>query len=285
MNVTLRPGTSADAKQCGRIEYEAFKAVADQHNFPPNFPSVEIATERVTRLLAHPGFYVVVAELDGKVVGCNFLDERSSIAGIGPIAVDPATMNSTIGRQLMQTVMDRATTHRFPGMRLVQIAWHYRSLALYTKLGFDTRETLSALQGKPLALHIPGHEVRPAREADLSVCNEICVRIHGHDRGGELLDAIRQSTATVVERRGRITGYATGIGWFHHALGETNEDVEALIGAASAFVGPGFLIPSRNGELFRWCLHHDLRVVDQATLMTIGLYNEPAGMYLPSILY
>jgi predicted N-acetyltransferase YhbS len=285
MNVTLRPGTRADAKECGRIEYEAFKAVADQHNFPPNFPSVEVATERVTRLLAHPGFYAVVAELDGKVVGCNFLDERSSIAGIGPIAVDPATMNSTIGRQLMQTVMDRATTRRFPGMRLVQIAWHHRSLALYTKLGFDTRETLSALQGKPLALHIPGHEVRPAREADLSVCNEICVRNHGHDRGGELLDAIRQSTATVVERRGRITGYATGIGWFHHAIGETNEDVEALIGAASAFVGPGFLIPSRNGELFRWCLHHDLRVVDQATLMTIGLYNEPDGRYLPSILY
>jgi len=246
---------------------------------------VEVATEIVTLLLAHPGFYAVVAELDGKVVGCNFLDERSSIAGIGPVAVDPAVMNSTIGRQLMQAVMNRATERRFPGMRLVQIAWHYRSLALYTKLGFDTRETLSAMQGKPLALHMPGYEVRPAREADLSACKDLCGRIHGHDRGGELLDAIRQRTATVVERLGRLTGYATGIGWFHHALGETNEDVEALIGAASAFVGPGFLVPSRNSELFRSCLRRDLRVVAQATLMTIGLYNEPAGRYLPSILY
>lgn len=285
MNVTLRPGTRADAQECGRIEYEAFKAVADQHNFPPNFPSVEVATERVTRLLAHPGFYSVVAEVDGKVVGCNFLDERSAIAGIGPIAVDPAVMNSTLGRQLMQAVMARATTRRCPGLRLVQIAWHSRSLALYTKLGFDTRETLSALQGKPLALHLPGYAVRPAREADLSGCNALCVRIHGHDRGGELLDAMRQSTAAVVERLGRITGYATGIGWFHHAIGETNEDMEALIGAAPAFVGPGFLVPARNGELFRWCLRHELRVVDQATLMTSGLYNEPAGTYLPSILY
>ena len=27
------------------------------------------------------------------------------------------------------------------------------------------------------------------------------------------------------------------------------------------------------------------RPVNQATLMTTGLYNEPAGAYLPSILY
>ncbi|MGI8422716.1 MAG: hypothetical protein ACR2NO_01125 [Chloroflexota bacterium] len=41
-------------------------------------------------------------------------------------------MNRTIGRLLMQAVMDRAVQRSFSGMRLVQIAWHYRSLALYT---------------------------------------------------------------------------------------------------------------------------------------------------------
>jgi hypothetical protein len=185
----------------------------------------------------------------------------------------------------MQAVMERATERRFPGVRLVQIAWHYRSLALYTKLGFDTRETLSAMQGTPLALRIPGYDVRPARAEDLAACNQLCLRVHGHDRGGDLLDAIRQSTANVVERQGRITGYSTGIGWFHHAVAETNDDLKALIGVAPTFLGPGFLVPSRNGELFRWCLSQGLRVVAQATLMTMGLYNEPAGVYLPSVLY
>lgn len=285
MELRLRSGTPADARDCGRILYEAFKSIADQHNFPPDFPSVEAATEIGTMLLSHPGFYSVVAELDGKVVGSNFLDERSAIAGIGPVSVDPPMMNGAIGRQLMQAVMERATHRRFPGVRLVQVAWHYRSLSLYTKLGFDTRETLSAMQGKPLVINIPGYDVRPAREEDLSACNHLCLRVHGHDRGGELLDAIRQGTATVVERLGRITGYATGIGWFHHAVAETNHDVQALIGAAPAFLGPGFLVPSRNGELFRWCLSQGLRVVAQTTLMTMGPYNEPAGAYLPSILY
>lgn len=40
-----------------------------------------------------------------------------------------------------------------------------------------------------------------------------------------------------------------------------------------------------DGALFQWCLEHDLQVVQPMTLMTVGLYNEPAGAYLPSILY
>jgi hypothetical protein len=35
----------------------------------------------------------------------------------------------------------------------------------------------------------------------------------------------------------------------------------------------------------RWCLDRGLRIAAQANLMTTGLYNEPAGAYLPSILY
>jgi len=285
MNVKLRLGTSEDARECGRIAYEAFRSITDQHNFPPDIPSAEVATAVLSIALSHPGFYSVVAELDGRIVGSNFLDERSTIAGIGPVSVDPVVMNATIGRQLMQAVLDRATERRFPGVRLVQLAWHYRSLALYTKLGFDTRETLSAMQGTPLALRIPGYDVRPACDEDLSACNQLCQRVHGHDRGGELGDALRQGSASVVERLGRITGYSTGIGWANHAVAETNDDLKALIGAATVFLGPGFLVPSRNSEVFRWCLSQGLRISTQATLMTIGLYNEPAGAYLPSILY
>jgi predicted N-acetyltransferase YhbS len=285
MNLKLTPGSPVDAKECGRIQYEAFKSIAAQHNFPADFPSVEIATDLVTMLLSHLRFHSVVAELDGRTVGCNFLDERSAIAGIGPVSVDPPVMNSTIGRQLMQAVMNRAAERHFQGVRLLQIAWHYRSLALYAKLGFEIREPVTGLQGPPRHLRIPGYEVRTTRQADLVACNQLCFRVHGHDRAGELADAVRDGTANVVERLGRITGYSTAIGWFHHAIGETNDDLKALIGAAPAFLGPAFLLPSRNGELFRWCLANNLRVVAQATLMTIGLYNEPAGPYLPSILY
>jgi len=239
----------------------------------------------VTSLISNPGFYSVLAEVDGTIAGSNFMDERNPIAGIGPISVDPALQNQSIGRRLMENVLERAGARNFAGVRLVQTAYHNRSLCLYTKLGFDTREPLSVMQGKPLNLRMAGYDVRSAKEADLEACNRLCVRVHGHHRGGELLDAIRSGGATVVERLGRITGYATAIAFFGHMVGESIDDVRALIGAAPMLMGPGILVPTRNGELFRWCLANGLRLVQQMTLMTIGLYNEPSGAYLPSIHY
>ena len=146
-------------------------------------------------------------------------------------------------------------------------------------------EPLSVMQGAPLNLKIPGYEVRPAKETELSACNVLCWRVHGVDRGAELADAIAQGTAMVIEQSDQITGYATEIGYFAHAVGESNGDLKALIGAAPAFSGPGFLLPTRNGDVLRWCLGQGLRHLKQQTLMTIGLYNEPTSAYLPSILY
>jgi predicted N-acetyltransferase YhbS len=285
MIAILRPGTPADAAPCGAICFEAFKSIASEHNFPWDFPSAEVATGVIKTLLGHAGFYSVVAECDGKVVGSNFLDERGPIAGIGPITVDPVSQNQSVGRRLMRDVVERCEWRGVPGVRLLQSAYHNRSLCLYTKLGFETRETVSKLDGEPLNIRYPGYVVRPATKADTPVCNALCRRVHGHHRGGELDDAIEQGSARVVEHLGEITAYCTDIAFFAYAVAETNQGLKALIGAASAFPGGGFLVPTRNGELFRWCLQKGLRLVHQLTLMTIGLYNEPAGPYLPSVLY
>jgi GNAT superfamily N-acetyltransferase len=274
-----------DAATCGRICYEAFAAIADRHVFPPDFPSVDAATAITSGMIRHPGFFGIVAEHEGKVVGSNFLDERSTILGVGPISVEPPSQDRQIGRALMNAVLDRSAARGASGVRLVQVAYHTRSMSLYAKLGFDIREPLAAVQGNPLTLQIPGYAVRPATEPDLAACNALCIRVHGHDRNGELVDAIAQGSAKVVERQGRISGYTTGVGHFSHSVAETNDDLAALIGAAEEFSGLGFLVPLRNTELLRWCLRHDLQVVYMANLMSIGLYQEPRGAFLPSILY
>jgi predicted N-acetyltransferase YhbS len=285
MEVKVRPGTPADAEICGRICYDAFKMISEVHGFVPDFPSPEVAIDVLAKILANPQFYSVVAEVDGRIVGSNFLDERNTIAGVGPITVDPSAQNSTIGRRLMNAVHERAADRHFAGVRLIQAGFHTRSLSLYTKLGYDVREPLACMQGNAIGISIEGHVVRPATEADIDNCNRLCQRVHGHHRGGELREAIAKRSATVVEQDRGITGYATVIGFFGHAVGETNNDLKALIGAAKEFLGPGFLLPSRNGELFRWCLSNGLRITQPMTLMSRGVYNEPAGAFLPSILY
>jgi predicted N-acetyltransferase YhbS len=281
----LRPGRPADAKASARVCYEAFGSIARQHGFPPDFSSVEVATDLMRMLFSHPGFFSIVAESGGEVVGSNFLDERAAVAGLGPITVDPKVQNRRIGRALMQAALERATERRCVGVRLLQSAYHTRSLALYTTLGFHPRESVACLQGAPVRIKLPAHEVRRAVPADVEACNRVCAGVHGHDRGRELVDAITQGTARVVEHDNRITGYATDLAFFAHAVGETTRDLMALIGVAETFGGPGILVPVRNAALFRWCLAHGLRVVQVMTLMTIGLYNEPAGAYLPSVLY
>src|ERR1700758_5257308 len=123
MNIELRPGTPADADICGRICYEAFKTISEAHGFAPDFPAPEVAIGLLNWMLAHPEFYSVVAEIDGRIVGSNFLDERNRIAGVGPITVDPTVQNRAIGRRLMDAVHARAREKNLPGVRLIQAAF------------------------------------------------------------------------------------------------------------------------------------------------------------------
>jgi len=283
--VTVCRARPEDAPVSGRICYEAFTKISTEHGFPPDFPSVEVATGVLSMMFSHPGFFCVVAESGGQILGSNCLDERSAIAGVGPITIDPEIQNKGVGRALMEAVLARSAERGFQGARLLQAAFHNRSLSLYTKLGFDTREPISAMQGPAIKLATRGCSVRPARLEDLEECNRLCVSVHGHDQGGELRDAIAQGTAVAAERGGRVVAYTTMIGFFGHTVGETNADVQALIANADAFVGPGILVPTRNAGLFRWCLENGLRVVQPLTLMTLGFYQEPSGAFLPSILY
>ena len=220
MNLVLREPTGDDAAVLGRILFDAFGTLAEQHRFPTDFPAPEMAAGLVGGLLKHAGFYGIVAELDGRVVGSNFVDERSHITGLGPITVDPAVQNRTVGRRLMEHMLTRVRDDDRPGVRLLQATYHNRSLCLYTKLGFDTRALLSNVQGQALNLTIHGCDVRPATADDLAACDALCVRVHGHDRHGELVDAVTQGTATVVEQGGRVVGYASSVGFLGHAVAE-----------------------------------------------------------------
>lgn len=281
--VTIRPATPDDAATCGQICFDAFSAINQRHGYPCDFPAPEVATHVLTMMFSHPRFYSVVAESEGRIVGSNCLDERSAIAGVGPITIDPTTQNSGIGRALMRAVLDRATAQNAAGVRLVQAAFHTRSLALYASLGFAIREPLACMQGRTTQREVPGCTVRPATAADLAACADLDRRILGFDRTVEVADGLQQGTALVVERAHRITACASSLAFFGYAIAETNLDLQALLTSTEVFGGPGILVPTRNTALFQWCLANGLRVTQLMTLMSTGLYNEPQGAWLPSI--
>ena len=283
--VLIRQARPDDADACGSICFEAFREINERHGFPCEFPGPEATTHLLTAMFSNPAFYCVVGEVAGRPAGSVCLDQRAVIAAVGPVTVDPGAQNRGLGRLMVQAILEYAQSRKLAGVRLVQTAFHNRSLSLYASLGFEVREPLAMVQGRTSMRSLDGYAVRAARPSDLDACNALCRRVHGMDRNHELADSIEQGVARVVERSGQISGYASSLATFGHAVAETNLELKALLASADSFEGPGILLPTRNAELFRWSLEQGLRVVQPMTLMSIGLYNEPRGAWLPSITF
>jgi len=284
--VTLREPTPADTEACAQIVFDAFGGIHDHHRFERDFPVLEAATQMMSAWIPHPSVWGVVAEKDGRIVGSNFLDERSPIRGVGPITVDPEGQNAGVGRRLMEAVIERG--EGAPGIRLLQDAFHMRSLCLYESLGFDVKEPVAVTTGKPRSGPVDGVEVRPLAHADIEECGELCERVHGFPRTNELPDALHAMTPFVAVRDGRITAYSTSVSFWpmNHGVAETEDDMHALLlGAAAATGEPlAFLVPLRS-PLFRWSLSEGLRLVKPMNVMAMGEYHEPRGSWFPSVLY
>jgi hypothetical protein len=222
-------------------------------------------------------------------VGSNFLDERGPIRGLGPITVDPVAQGRGVGRRLMEVAIDRGAGAT--GIRLLQDAFNTGSLSLYASLGFDVAEPVALMSGRPRSAGVADVEVRPIAEADLGDCERLHRRIHGFERNRELRDALESPafSPVVAIRDGRLVAYATTLTFFAaaHAVAETEADMSALIaGGLAGGAQPGsFLLPTRQAELFRWCLREGLRVVKPMTYMTLGRQVDAGGSWIPSVLY
>ncbi|MEO9320935.1 MAG: GNAT family N-acetyltransferase [Nitrososphaera sp.] len=290
MSLTIRPIEKHDVEVCGKIGYEAHKTVSAAHGYPSEQPTEEHGIGLVKMLLDNPNSFGVLAEAEGTVLGSIFLHKfpPSPVAVIGPLTVRPSAQGG-VGRALMDAVLTQAGKQHMGQVRLVQSPSHIRSFALYTKCGFALREPLFLMQGQPLTNEQKSDDaknVRPVRNAtDIASCNEMCRKVHGFTREGELRQAIDHGAALMIERGGQISGYAAGIGLFGHAVAKSNNDLKALISSAPTITGPGFFVPARNHELMNWLFDCKFRIEWPANLMTFGPYQEPAGLFLPSLAY
>ena len=298
MTIQIREMRQEDVEGCGRICHAAFMQVAERHNFRPDFPTPEAAIQLTQGFFASPDVFSVVAEREGEVVGSNHLWEYDAIRAVGPITVDPNVQAKGAGRMLMEAVIERAKPNangsgeriQSAGVRLVQDSFNSTSLSLYASLGFEVREPLALMEGHLDGDVPPDVTVRALKAEDYASCAELCRLVHGFDRINELKNTPPFLTSFVVLRDGRITGYASAPQFWalNHAVAETMTDMCALLTGASNLLQGGpisFLLPTRQSNLFRWCLQKGLRVLKPMTLMSMGEYHEPRSCYLPSVGY
>jgi predicted N-acetyltransferase YhbS len=283
---SVRAPKPTDADAIGNVIFRAFAGIADRHNFPRDFESAEFAAHMAQSLIEHPDYWGVVAESSGRVVGCNFLDQRDEIGGVGPMTVVPEMQGKGIARRLMTEVINRGRAMR--GVRLVQDAFNTTSLALYASLGFDAVEPLALMTGRPREA-VADPSVRPMTPRDVDACAALCRKVHGVSRAAETRDAIKQFKPFVRERDGRIVAYCTAPSFWllNHGVAETDDDLYALLSAAAKTTGEplALLVPIRRASFFRWCLKQGLRMVKPMTLMAMREYHEPRGAFYPSVIY
>ena len=273
---------------CGRIFYDAFASIADAPQPPGRAGLTRVHALRGRRACSRTRAIAgLVAERDGEVLGSAFVDERWRDRRNRPGHRRPGGAGR---RRRPGADGGRAATRARPRRRRRQA----RPDRLPLPLARAVRE--ARLRRPRAALGPPGNAAaarhprprRPARARGRPrrVRRALYVASTATTETASCATPSRPARRCVVERPGRISGYATGFGYGWHAVAETNEDMIALLGSAESVHRPRHPRPVAKrrapaaGASTTGCASSS-----RSTLMTIGLYNEPAGAWLPSIVY
>jgi GNAT superfamily N-acetyltransferase len=271
--------------------YEAFRDVAERHNFEPSFESCRTA-QWVVRLLAQmEGYQSYLLVEGGRPVACNFGDERDEVVGVGPVAVAVDRQGQGLGRAVMEELLERADRSGFTSVRLVQAAYNVQSFSLYHSLGFEVRDLLATLRGRPPEEEAPADGVRDYTPADLDACDSLCREVLGIGRRRDIEDRANLMPPVLVERDGQVAGYLTRFpGDPAHVAHGVARDESALrdliIGTARASTGNlDVLVPVSQPETLRWAMGHGFRLRQLDSYMVRGDYQAPQGAWVPSGFY
>lgn len=266
--VTLRPMTTSDH------DIDGVHALSQSVSWPHR---------REDWILSITLGHGVLAELDGRIVGCAMwwlYDDV--IATCGGIIVSPAMQGRGLGKALMAHLLAET------GERPVFLSSTEAGERLYQSLGFEVVGTACQHRAKVPATGLSnaksGTSLREAREEDLPAMVQLDERAFGTERSRLIHEFSRIGSAAVIERDGSIRGFAMcrpfGFGWaVGPVVARTEEDARSLI---------GHFIEAKAGELLRvditdssglgqWLAAQGLPLVDRETLMVRGKRSPARG--------
>ncbi len=299
MTVTLASVLPEQSPEVGELVYEAFRDIAERHGFEPGFPSPEFAGLVVRLLSQTEGYASYLLVEDGRPLACNFGDERDDALGVGPVAVAVDQQGRGYGRRVMEALLESADRDGFASVRLIQAAYNVQSFSLYHKLGFEVKDLLAILRGRPPEDEDPTDPVRAYAPDDLDALDALHREVLGVGRRHDIEFMANMTPPVVVERDGRVAGYLTRFpGDEAYLTNGVARDERALrdliIGTARAV--PGVMhafIPTSSAETLRWAMERGgadvagggFELRELASYMVRGEYRQPMGAWVPSPFY
>ncbi len=228
---TIRPAREDDLTETQLIVNLAF---AKQFNLP----SVAAFGDRMT---VAPRWHadresVLVAELDGRLVGSNVVTTWGSFGWFGPLTVHPDFWNGGIARALLDVTMERFVERGTTVEALYTFASSPKHVALYQRYGFWPRRLTAVLTRAPQPATLPYRRfsaLTPAEQTQTlralaAITTEL---LPGLDVSREIASMVQAKLGDVVivdDARGSVAGFAV----VHRGAGS-----EAGSGAASVKFG------------------------------------------------
>ncbi len=176
-----------------------------------------------TRWLHDPGASLA-AELDGALVGSNFVTTWGSFGFFGPLTVQPECWDRGIAHRLMEATMELFASRHTRHMGLFTFAHSPKHVVLYQRFGFWPRFLIAVMEA-PVA--------PPERPASYVRFSALAVRDRAVTTG-----AVRSLTGEIFDGLD-VSGELEAV--LDQNLGETVliEDASGLQGVAVCHIGPG----------------------------------------------
>jgi GNAT superfamily N-acetyltransferase len=127
----------------------------------------------------HSYFYPVVAEVDGRIVGCGIGIIHGSISWLGTIIVLPEYRRQGIGQQITQDLIDACLNR---GCITQVLTASEMGESVYRKLGFVTRSTDIFYKRESIAPHQEVSHVTELRPGDIPAVKRLDREATGEDR-------------------------------------------------------------------------------------------------------
>ncbi|WP_432562958.1 GNAT family N-acetyltransferase [Kineococcus sp. SYSU DK003] len=139
-DLTFRAATPADVPAVVALVESAYRGEASRAGWTTEADLLDgqrTDPDAVSATIADPSTVVLLAEQDGRVVGCCELRAAGAVACFGMFAVDPAVQGGGIGRALLTHADTEAVARwRSPALEMTVIAQRADLLAWYERLGF-----------------------------------------------------------------------------------------------------------------------------------------------------
>jgi len=219
-DLVVRPLAEADLDRADRVFRTAFGTFLEDPEPEKFFGDVDFVR---TRFRADPSA-ALGAELDGDLVGSNFLTNWGSVGFFGPLTVRPDHWDRGVARRLMEPTMVMFDSWGTRHVGLLTFAESPKHVGLYQSFGFWPRYLIASMAAPVLT---PGRDVSYTRFSEVA----------GHDRAGTTGE-VRELTSAVFDGLD-VTRELDAV--LDQGLGETVlvHDNSGLQAVAVCHIGPG----------------------------------------------